>query len=987
MNLLFRSTYDTIGVTVSGSEKRLLSRRLVPISEWSGASGEVRVAAAHLIGLLERGEATSSGDSLSLDHRTAAQLPRIVAETIGLPEVASLSVALSFDGNIGTPGSRIRCEWFDNKSRPVRPTRQGAIVNWGERAGRLTSAVFELVDAVDAFNASAGAPIEQRITAWQPVQDALRKTTDRSVKADGFLGSLTIYQAGSFALDVRETNAGPDFVPVLMSRSKAMSLEDDAPIGDGEEPTAEPALRNDRDDALLPPMLQRGFEQQCFGKGAATRDAYVLAKNTFVVVDPDLKLALDVVRRKRSASIDERRAFVRNPRPALAEALRDEGREIPAVSLFVETAQYSDRVLGLGVWDPPQLPWLTKRAGQWLPETFPAGSRGDGSEAERRDTTCDALHGIPEEEVSPDGAIRPSDDGDPDGTPLSHRGDAAAAGLAEEGAGSEATGSAVLDDRHVLRIKTNVDGIEYHLEHPPRPVRISRDLPRDRLSDTVPKAHQKEGLTWLIQAWAAGWPGVLLADDMGLGKTFQALAFLAWVRKNQGAGRGAEPPGGPILVVGPTALLRNWLAEAEKHLAPDALGECVEAFGSGLAKLRRRRTVDWSPEDSLDVDALRGGGWVLTTYETLADNHRAFARVGFAVAVFDEMQKVKAPGTINTHAAKAINADFVLGLTGTPIENRIEDLWCIMDRIAPGYLGDLKAFSARYGAEETHALTELKRRLDTPQGSAPAIMLRRMKDRSLEGLPEKSVKTYPVQMPPPQAAAYARAVAEASEGARGRGTMLKVIHALRSISLHPDDAGAVDTYDPKSVEAWVSRSARLSQVVKILHDIRSRSEKAIVFVEDLGVQSAFAAASVLLFDLPKQPAVINGSVPGPKRQEIVDRFQAGPRGFDLLVLSPKAAGLGLTITAANHVVHLSRWWNPAVEDQCNDRVYRIGQDRDVTIHIPIAKHPEFGDASFDKTLDQLLTRKRTLSQNMLAPPVQEGDIDFLFAATVRRNGK
>ncbi|MFL9828812.1 DEAD/DEAH box helicase [Rhodoplanes sp. SY1] len=984
MTIMFTTRHEPDRIVVSAQEKRLLSRRSIPVAEWSLAGGSDGIAAACLLGLVERGDATASETAVMLTHRTAARLPGRVAEAIGLPGVASLAVTLSFEGNIGTAGCRIRTEWQENNSRLVRPVRQGIIVTWGERKGRLSAALLDLLEAVDDFNAVSSGSDDQRITAWQPVQEALRRTTDQAVRADGFLGSLTIYQAGSFALDVRETRDGPDFTPVLMSRAKAMSLEDDAPVADGEDdegPSAEAVLRSESADALLPPMLQREFEKQYFGGASGARDAYVFRKNTFVVVDPDLKLGLDVVRRKRSASADERRAFVRNPRPALAETLEQAGRVAPAVSLFVETAQYSDRVLGLGVWDPPKLPWLTRRAGQWLPEAAPddVQRRSPDSAPEAGPAGADetgAAHSPRSADDARDaeplagGEQLASADGDPGSS-------------ASDGRSTVETGTCTAGDRQVLQIKANVDGVEYLLEHPPRTVRIERALPYDRLGDTAAKPHQEVGFDWLIRAWAAGWPGVLLADDMGLGKTFQALAFLAWLRKNQQApGRGPEPPRGPILVVGPTALLRNWIAEAEKHLAPGALGECVDAFGPGLARIRRRRTADWTPEDSVDTDTLRSAGWVLTTYETLADNHRAFARVGFAVAVFDEMQKVKAPGTINTHAAKAINADFVLGLTGTPIENRIEDLWCIMDRIAPGYLGDLKGFSSRYGGEDADTLTELKGRLDLPRGATPAIMLRRMKDSILEGLPEKTVRSHPVTMPPPQAEAYAAAVAAARNGDRDRGAMLKVIHALRGISLHPDGAGDVDPYDPVSVSAWVARSARLSQAVSILRDVRSRSEKAIVFVEDLAVQKAFAAASVPLFGLAREPAIINGSVPGEKRQAIVDRFQKAPRGFDLLVLSPKAAGIGLTITAANHVVHLSRWWNPAVEDQCNDRVYRIGQDRPVTIHVLLATHPEFGDASFDVTLDNLLSRKRALSRHMLAPPVQESDIDVLFGAVV-----
>ncbi len=164
--------------------------------------------------------------------------------------------------------------------------------------------------------------------------------------------------------------------------------------------------------------------------------------------------------------------------------------------------------------------------------------------------------------------------------------------------------------------------------------------------------------------------------------------------------------------------------------------------------------------------------------------------------------------------------------------------------------------------------------------------------------------------------------------------------------------------------------------------MEQRGEKALLFIEDRDMQASFAAAAGTLFGLRSEPQVINGEVPGHRRQAIVERFQKAPAGFDVLVLSPKAAGVGLTITAANHVIHLSRWWNPAVEDQCNDRAYRIGQTKPVTVHVPLARHPTYGDASFDVTLDKLLAEKRALSRHMLTPPVKDGDAAILFESTI-----
>jgi hypothetical protein len=213
--------------------------------------------------------------------------------------------------------------------------------------------------------------------------------------------------------------------------------------------------------------------------------------------------------------------------------------------------------------------------------------------------------------------------------------------------------------------------------------------------------------------------------------------------------------------------------------------------------------------------------------------------------------------------------------------------------------------------------------------------------------------------------------------------MLQSIHALRGISLHPSGHATADPYDAAWRSDWIASSARLGETFRLLREVDAAGEKALVFIEDLAIQKAFAVAVAAEMRLDREPAIINGGVEGAKRQAIVDRFQAGVPGFDLLVLSPRAAGLGLNITAANHVIHLSRWWNPAIEDQCNDRVYRMGQRKPVTIHIPLAVHPGYGESSFDIKLDELLNRKRALSREMLAPPISVGDVNALFDAAVQ----
>ena len=244
-------------------------------------------------------------------------------------------------------------------------------------------------------------------------------------------------------------------------------------------------------------------------------------------------------------------------------------------------------------------------------------------------------------------------------------------------------------------------------------------------------------------------------------------------------------------------------------------------FGSGINKFRNldkdtaREPLDWRKLDDHD--------WILTTYETLADNQTAFAKIKCSVALFDEIQKIKDPGTLNTFAAKSVNADFVLGLSGTPIENRIEDLWSITDRVFPSLLGDLKAFSATYRDADAERYRVLSDKLLKPLDGAPAIMLRRMKDDVLEGLPKKSVKLYPTDMPTAQADCYAKVVKTAlAAGKRERGAMLEVVQKLRGISLFPSDATKFDLSMEKECLKWIEQSARLGRTFEILRDIERR---------------------------------------------------------------------------------------------------------------------------------------------------------------------
>ena len=402
------------------------------------------------------------------------------------------------------------------------------------------------------------------------------------------------------------------------------------------------------------------------------------------------------------------------------------------------------------------------------------------------------------------------------------------------------------------------------------------------------------------------------------------------------------------------------------HVEAPGLGHLVRLYGGSIAFHRRTggsgtETADGHEKLDLDhlLEAVHEGRahrfWLLTTYTTLTNYQHSLGRIPFAAAVFDEIQALKNPQTLAAFAARAMKADFRIGLTGTPIENSTLDLWAIMDQLCPGALGTRSAYRERYGEPEEERLRELHGRLFAGTGGVPPIALRRLKEDAASHLPRKSRRLHPRMMPAPQAERYEDARRKLGNG--GPGAALRMLHHIRGVSLHPRRDAAE--------EDFVSLSGRLSATFDLLREIRDREERALVFIEDRRMQHRFREFAIREFGLADID-IINGSTPIPRRQQIVERFQRqlkADAGFDVLILGPKAAGTGLTLTAATHVIHLSRWWNPAVEEQCNDRVHRIGQTRPVLVHVPMAVHPRYGEDSFDCHLHSLMQRKRRLARS------------------------
>ncbi|TCO13438.1 helicase-like protein [Camelimonas lactis] len=737
------------------------------------------------------------------------------------------------------------------------------------------------------------------------------------------------------------------------------------------------------------------FQRKLRSRGAL--NSFKLGENRYLVIDPAAAPALRVMADMQRAPVSERREFIRNPRQRIAAAIekelsskaefqsldpasKEEMLESLATPLFVETEEYaafSDRVTGVEVYKGNPLADIIPSGLVWYTETFPEGLKAAIAEMNvealsQLENSVQQAMAQGKEDVDVGAFQLPATESTLE--LLKYAQDQkTSADAPDERAEDDTTRRGPV----VLQTKENFEELEWHAKLTPRVSRLATTVPSQLR--TALKDHQVKSLEWQIAAWRAGLPGVLNADEQGLGKTLQTISFLVWLNE----GMKEEGPKLPILVVAPTSLLRNWEEEVERHVAKPGLGYLVRLYGGATSarKLRGRGSRDTERgECTIDLSDItrsvqQGNGhltWVLTTYTTLTNYQLSLARIPFAALVFDEIQNIKNPGTLAAKAGKAMKADFRIGLTGTPIENSTAELWAVMDQLAPGALGTLKEFRSAYKEPQEGNMAELYARVFTSQNGLPPLAIRRLKSEVARDLPEKARLLHPRLMPPVQAKRYDEARIKLAQG--GMGAALKMLHHIRGVSVHP----AVD--DPAGDHEYISASARLSAVFDILRRVKRQGERALVFIEHRKMQYRFIELAKAELDL-QAIDLINGETLIPKRQQIINRFQSAQHGdecFDILVLGPKAAGTGLTLTAATHVIHLSRWWNPAVEEQCNDRVHRIGQTRPVTVHIPLAVHPELREMSFDLLLQTLMQRKRRLASAALWPMGEAGDeADYL----------
>ena len=446
------------------------------------------------------------------------------------------------------------------------------------------------------------------------------------------------------------------------------------------------------------------------------------------------------------------------------------------------------------------------------------------------------------------------------------------------------------------------------------------DLPK-ALSGTL-RPYQEIGFRWLYTNVNKGF-GCCIADDMGLGKTIQVISLILKLKEEEKLKK-------PVVVICPTTLLGNWEREFE-NFAPNLDVYTYHGFN-------RAFTVE------CDV--------ILTTYAILRIDIEEFKKHNWNLVIIDEAQNIKNPNTSQTQAVKSIKADMKIAMTGTPVENRLSELWSIFDFINKGYLGSINDFGKNYSVpierfKETQRAEKLKKAISP-------FMLRRLKTDKMiiSDLPEKVVLDEFCYLTKPQAALYERVlnqsmqeVQSAGAGINRRGAIFKLITSLKQVCNHP-------YHYLKHGDMGRGASGKTEKLMSILTNILDNDEKVLIFTQYKEMGSILE--KIIADEFNTNPLFFHGSLNVKAREEMIKEFSE-EINRKIMILSLKAGGLGLNLTSASNVIHYDLWWNPAVEDQATDRTYRIGQDKNVMVHRFITL------STFEEKIDKIIKDKRELA--------------------------
>jgi SNF2 family DNA or RNA helicase len=463
-------------------------------------------------------------------------------------------------------------------------------------------------------------------------------------------------------------------------------------------------------------------------------------------------------------------------------------------------------------------------------------------------------------------------------------------------------------------------------------LRLPEAVPLPEIFTGTLRPYQEQGVAWLSMLTESGM-GACLADDMGLGKTVQVIAHLARQEKD-----GHVPK--RTLLVCPMSIIGNWIREL-KRFAPSLRVHVHH----GMNRYSGTRFDQAYDESEI----------VITSYQTVQRDEEMLGSVQWDCVVLDEGQNIKNHTTKQSRAVRKLPAQSRIVLTGTPVENRLSELWSIMDFLNPGYLGSVASFEKMYSLpiERYHDAG----RAQILQQIIRPFLLRRVKtDRSIiSDLPEKIILKEFCPLTKEQASLYEAAVSDMLErldsltGIERKGTVLVTLMRLKQICNHP----ALFLNDGSDLD---HRSGKLDRLAEVLEEVLSNHERALIFTQYATFGEMLAPWLERTFST--EVLFLHGGTTRKARDEMVERF-SGKKGPQLFVLSLKAGGTGLNLTSANHVFHFDRWWNPAVEDQATDRAFRIGQSRDVEVHLMMSA------GTLEEKIDAVLEGKRALAETII----------------------
>jgi len=951
--------------------------QIIPVKKWEEISQYLPKYAFFEISLLNRlideGKANLSNNYFLLPHEQAAHLSEEEREDLDLPGPFPFIIELRAKGNLTDKNLEYIYCFLNGRDEPfINPKKIGAYLEiTKEQTYLLTGELYHLITAIDEFNQkpSDEKSIKNNLIYFAKIKGLAKET---GAILDSYLSSEQVIYPSKITLRVKQIEKDViEIEPVFCEQ------------------------KDKENNTVLKPLLnesQKNSFLKIFDRFRQERDMYAIPGGPKIVLNEKQKNELGKIKKNRHVFGKKKELLLRNPSNFFDPNIID--FDTPLIE-GEKLVSWSDRVLEIGEYRPRYFPFIQPSKEPWLPPESGI-ILGDNkiyipsNEAPKlKQKLEEAIKRGKKEIVWKEHSI-----------PVNQATINTLEKLIEICPSSEVTSKQAIENakeikkkKYVLIIKDNFEKIEHKYEAQVRPGKFS--YPLSLKSGTTLLPHQQEGLSWLQTLWINGAKGALLADDMGLGKTLQTLSFMAWVQEIMDKGQLSQKP---MLVVAPVSLLENWQEEYKRFFEP-IWGHFIELHGNNLKEFKNKniaknlgirkeigiqediKNIINSFRDGLllKIDKIPSKSVVITTYETLRDYQFSFGLIDWCVMIIDEAQKIKTPNTLVTNAIKAMKYEFGVALTGTPVENSWVDLWSIMDFVQPAHLGSLKEFVATYQNPLKNPDTDRERLGLNLQQKIGNLLKRRIKNDHLKGLPPKYIYPYHVEMSEKQLNTYLSIIQNVrnninnSSSIQTKQHIFTILGALRDISIHPylpffSQRGLNEFSDDDIIKV----SAKFIKTIEILDTIYQKGEKVVIFLINKKLQPILARIIKNRYHIHVH--IVNGDTLPSRRKQFINAFQEN-KGFNAIIMSPEAAGIGLNVTAANHVIHISRPWNPAKEDQATDRVYRIGQKRPVFIHIPLAVHPLFDNelykGSFDIKLHRLLENKRQLSQSVLLPSLIE----------------